>query len=119
MGARSGGGSGGGGASFGSGASLPDKDMGVVIKRNPLETLMLNRQLQAKNAKGNVFQVAPNKYWQAGPRDYGLYIEGKGWVKLKNQAVPYMLNRKSLVSELQKSGFTGYENIEFVNPINK
>lgn len=117
MGARSGGSSS-GGASFGSGASLPDKDMGIAIKGNPLQTLMLNRQLQAKNAKGLVFQVAPGKFWRAGPNNYGLYIEGKGWMKLKSQPVPYMPNRKSIVSSLQKSGFTSYDNIEFVKPVN-
>ena len=113
MGARSGG----GGAGFGSRSSLPDKDMGVSVKGNPLQTLLYNSKLQAKSAKGLVFQVGPKKWWHAGANSYGLHIEGKGWVKFKGDKTPYMPNRKSIVSQIQKSGLLSYDNIEFVNPI--
>ena len=114
MGSRAGGGAAGG---MGSGSALPDLDMGISVKGNPLQTALYNSQLQAKNSGGLIFQVNPLKQLILGQRNYGLYIEGKGWLKFKGDKGPFMSNRKSVVDMIQKSGLLGYDNIEFVNPV--
>lgn len=114
-----GGRAGGTGSGFGRGSKrgLPDVDMGVKVSGNPLQTALYNSKLQAKNISKETFQVGPKKWVQAKPNTYGLYVEGKGWVKAKGEQAPITFNRKSYAIEVQKTGFMDYSNIEFVNPV--
>lgn len=58
----------------------------------------------------------------ASVKGWGLYIEGKGYLKFKSDTksyVPYAPcgGRKALESILAAGGLLNYDNIEFINPV--
>lgn len=84
-------------------------------------TKQLNSQLQIVRLDGLQFKAPIGV---ANARGWGLYIEGKGYLKFKsdeNSFVPYAPcgGRKALESILAAGGLLNYNNIEFINPINK
>lgn len=82
-------------------------------------TKQLNAQLQIVRLDRLQFK-APNG--TASIRGWGLYIEGKGYLKFKCDKghLPYTPcgGRKALESILAAGGLLNYNGIKFINPIN-
>lgn len=82
-------------------------------------TKQLNAQLQIVRLDGLRFKAPLGTTSING---WGLYIEGKGYLKFKcdNGHVPYTPcgGRKALESILAAGGLLNYNGIEFINPIN-
>ncbi len=81
-------------------------------------TKQLNAKLQIVRLDGLKFKAPLGT---ASTRGWGLYIEGKGYLKFKhdNDYVPYAPcgGRKALESILAAGGLLNYDCIEFINPI--
>lgn len=81
-------------------------------------TKQLNAQLQIVRLDGLQFKAPIGV---ASTRGWGLYIEGKGYLKFKSDPafVPYAPcgGRKALESILEAGGLLNYNSMEFINPI--
>ncbi|WP_304833948.1 hypothetical protein [Muribaculum intestinale] len=82
-------------------------------------TKQLNAQLQIVRLDGLQFKAPLGT---ACTRGWGLYIDGKGYLKFKcdsSSFVPYapIGGRKALESILEAGGLLNYNSIEFINPI--
>lgn len=82
-------------------------------------TKQLNAQLQIVRLDGLQFKAPLGL---ASVKGWGLYIEGKGYLKFKSDTksyVPYAPcgGRKALESILAAGGLLNYDNIEFINPV--
>ena len=121
MGARS---SGGGGASMGRGAGGAKV---VSFSGGSASTQALNKQLTVKRFETTTqfptghpkvtFTVGGGSY----KPNYGVYIEGKGFLKWKDHAGGEIMSykKKSIAQQLAKGGFTSYKDIEFINPVSR
>lgn len=80
----------------------------------------LNAQLQIKYITHATFR-SPSGKEESLYAAHVFYIEGKGYVKFKNNPspVPYapMGGKRALQDILEAGGFLSYTGIEFVNPI--
>lgn len=82
-------------------------------------TKQLNAQLLIVRLDGLQFKAPLGL---ASVKGWGLYIEGKGYLKFKSDTksyVPYAPcgGRKALESILAAGGLLNYDNIEFINPV--
>lgn len=82
------------------------------------KTRQLNAQLQIVRLDGLQFKAPIGT---ASTRGWGLYIEGRGYLKFKcdtNSFVPYAPcgGLKALESILAAGGLLNYNGIEFINP---
>lgn len=82
------------------------------------EALELNAKLQIKRIKGLRFRV--NKVMVVEMNcEYGLYIEGKGFLQWNFKDMPIGGNKKWLTECFLNEGFLHYNDVHFVNPIVK
>ena len=119
MGARSGGG---GGAGMGKGSRSGAKI--VSFSGGSASTQALNKQLTVKRFETTTqFPTGHPKvtYTVGGGSykpNYGVYIEGKGFLKWKDGGI-MSYKKKSTAKWLANQGFTSYKDIEFVNPVTR
>ena len=119
------GGRAGGGASGGMGSRSRGGAKIVSFSGGGQSVQALNKQLTVKRFEsttqfptGNpnvTFSVGGN----SGRPNYGVYIEGKGFLKWKGKAGGDVMSfkKKSTAQMLAKGGFTSYKDIEFINPV--
>lgn len=121
------GGRAGGGASGGMGKGSRSSAKVVSFSGGGQSVQALNKQLTVKRFEtttqfptGNpkvTFSVGGGSY----KPNYGVYIEGKGFLKWKNSAGGEIISykKKSTAQMLAKGGFTSYKDIEFINPVSR
>lgn len=93
--------------------------MSKIFERTP-ETIELNSKLEIVKIDHD-YKFLKSDFEGMSTSGYCFYIEGKGYLAFKGNAIPYNpIGRiNALQSILDAGGFLNYEDIKFINPINE